>query len=135
MIFTVFQVCRDSERWLTASVWHSTQCGVRLERLFSWNSESFTGAHAVPSPRGALVGLSSSNKAPSPPNWNMKHYKLVEYLSNLNVKPPRTNVKSSPHKRKAPPYWRLSGDGSVQMWETTAQHGFGSRKNVSVFFM
>jgi len=28
----------------------------------------------------------------------------VEFLSNLNVKPPRTNVK--------PPCWRLSGDGS-----------------------
>jgi len=40
----------------------------------------------------------------------MKHYKSVEYLSNLNVKPPL-------HKYKAPrtngkPYWRLSGDGS-----------------------
>jgi len=34
----------------------------------------------------------------------MKHYKLVEFLSNLNVKPPL-------HERKAP-YWRLSGDGS-----------------------
>jgi len=34
----------------------------------------------------------------------MKHYKFVEFLSNLNVKPPCTNVK--------PPYWRLSGDGS-----------------------
>jgi len=39
----------------------------------------------------------------------MKHYKLVEYLSNLNVKPPCTNVKSSPHKRKTPlltTFWR-----------------------------
>ena len=39
------------------------------------------------------------------PNWNMKHYKLVEFLSKLNVKPPPcTNVK--------PPHWRHSGDGS-----------------------
>ena len=48
MIFTIFQVSRDHKRWLTASVRHSTQCchcGVLLERLFSWNSESFTGAH------------------------------------------------------------------------------------------
>ena len=29
---------------------------------------------------GALMGLSPSNKAPSPPNWNVKHYKLVEIL-------------------------------------------------------
>jgi len=35
----------------------------------------------------------------------MKHYKLVEFLSNLDAKPPRTNVK--------PPYLRLSGDGSA----------------------
>jgi len=54
---------------------------------------------------GALVGLAPPYKAPSPPNWNTKYYTLVEYLSNLNVKPPPcTNVK--------PPSWRLSGDGS-----------------------
>jgi len=40
----------------------------------------------------------------------MKHYKSVEFLSNVNVKAPL-------HKCKAPrtngkPYWRLSGDGS-----------------------
>jgi len=46
MIFTIFQVSRDRERWLTASVRHSTQCGVLLLRLFSWNSESFAAAHA-----------------------------------------------------------------------------------------
>jgi len=39
-----------------------------------------------------------------PPNWNMKHYKVVQFLSNLNVKPPV-------HEQKAP-YWRLSGNGS-----------------------
>jgi len=32
MTFTIFQVSRDRERWLTASVLHSTQCGVLLER-------------------------------------------------------------------------------------------------------
>jgi len=44
----------------------------------------------------------------------MKHYNLVEFLSNLNVNPsqhkrkvPRTNVK--------PPNSRLSGNGSGQM--------------------
>jgi len=53
----------------------------------------------------ALVGLSPHTKLQSPPNLNKKHYKLVEFLSNLYVKPPCTNVK--------PPYWRLSGDGSA----------------------
>jgi len=45
MIFTIFQVSEDRERWLTASVRHSTQCDALLKRLFSWSSESFTAAH------------------------------------------------------------------------------------------
>jgi len=32
----------------------------------------------------------------------MKRYKLVEFLSNLNVKPPLHERKAPPHKRKAP---------------------------------
>jgi len=44
---------------------------------------------------GAWCALPPPNKAPSPPNWNMKHYKLVEFLSNLNVKTPCTNVNHS----------------------------------------
>ena len=48
----------------------------------------------VPSPRGGSGGLSPPNKTPSLPNWNMKHYKLVEILSKLNVKSPL-------HERKA----------------------------------
>ena len=59
----------------------------------------------VPSPRGeALVGL-------APPNWNIKRYELLEFLSNLNVKPPCMNVKP-PRTSVNPPYERLSGDGS-----------------------
>ena len=53
---------------------------------------------------GALVGLSPQTKLQAL-QMKMKHCKLVEDLSNLNVKPPRTNVK--------PPYWWLSGDGSA----------------------
>ena len=33
-------------------------------------------------------GLTPPNKSSSPPNRNMKHYKSVEYLLNLNVNPP-----------------------------------------------
>ena len=40
-----------------------------------------------------LVGLAPPNKAPSPPNWNLKPYKSVEFLSIFNVKPPCANVK------------------------------------------
>jgi len=45
IIFNIFQVSRDHERWLTASVRHFPLCGILLERLFSWNSESITAAH------------------------------------------------------------------------------------------
>jgi len=34
MIFTIFQVSRDRERWLTASVRHFTLCSILLERYF-----------------------------------------------------------------------------------------------------
>jgi len=69
---------------------------------------------AVPSPKGDFSGLSPTNKALRPANWNMKHYKLVEFLSNSNAQlPSGTNVK--------PPYWRLSGDGS-----RAQLNGFGS---------
>jgi len=39
----------------------------------------------------------------------MKLYKLVEFLSNLNVKPPLHERKAPPHNRKAPQlttFWR-----------------------------
>jgi len=41
----------------------------------------------------------------------MKHYKLVEFLSNLTVKSPLHERKAPPHKRKAPlltaVWWRF----------------------------
>ena len=56
--------------------------------------------------RGALVGLASHKKVPSPPNRNMKHYKPLEFFTIFGMSSPAwTNVK--------PLYWRLSGDGSV----------------------
>ena len=52
--------------------------------------------------RGALVGLARPNKAPSPPNWNLKHHKSVEFLSIFIVKPPLHERKAPPYNRKAP---------------------------------
>jgi len=54
-----------------------------------------------------------------PPNWNMKHYKSVEFCRFLHVKPRCTNVKS--------PCWRLSGDGSGQ--NANGVHGQGKVGN------
>jgi len=42
----IFQVSRDSERWLTVSVRHFTMCGMLIEKLFSCNSESIIAAYA-----------------------------------------------------------------------------------------
>ena len=41
----------------------------------------------------------------------MEHYRLVEFMSNLNVKPPCTNVKI-PRTNVKPPIDDISGDGS-----------------------
>jgi len=60
---------------------------------------------------GGFGGLSPPKTAPIPHNWNMKHYKLVEFLLNLNVKPPLHERKAPPHKCNDPQWW-LSGDGS-----------------------
>ena len=56
-----------------------------------------------------------------PPNWNLKHYKLVDFcqiwMSNppcKKVNPPHTNVKS--------PYWRLFGDGFVVVLIWLSKH-------------
>ena len=54
---------------------------------------------------GALVGLIPPNKAPSHPEWNLKHYKSVEFCWILECQTPL-------HKREAF-YRRSSGDGSA----------------------
>ena len=58
--------------------------------------------NSVPSPQGSFGGLSSPNKAPSPPNWNMKHYKSVEFLSIFRISshPAQTQ---NPHTNANPP--------------------------------
>jgi len=72
-------------------------------------SPGCTSLRLVPSPRGALVCLSPQTKLQASPNWNLKHYKSVEFLSILNVKPTLPERKPPPHKRKASlltTFWR-----------------------------
>jgi len=45
----------------------------------------------------------------SRPNWIMKQYKPVEFLSNFRMSPPPP----PPWTNVNPPSWKLSGDGSV----------------------
>jgi len=42
IIFSIFQVSSDRERWLTVFVRHFTLSGILLEKLFSCKSESIT---------------------------------------------------------------------------------------------
>jgi len=59
---------------------------------------------SVPSPRGALVDLAPTNKAPSPQikTWNpINHWSFCQFLE---CKATCTNAKF--------PYWTLSSDGS-----------------------
>ena len=70
--------------------------------------------------------LAPTNKGPSTtPNWNMKHCKLVEFLSNFRMSTPCTNVKS-PHRR-------FSGDDSglvEEMPTTFRKHSLTSSTSV-----
>jgi len=63
-----------------------------------------------------------------PTNWDMKHYKSVEFLSNLNVKPPLHRRKAPPsHKRKVPlftTFWRrfcIKAVGKLQAWNENSK--------------
>ena len=86
--------------------------GRQIEVGMLWTNyemSNIRGCYYSPVATGGFDGLISPNKDPSTPNWNMKHYKLVEFLSKLNVKPPLHERKAPPHKGKAPlltTFWR-----------------------------
>jgi len=60
-IFSIFQVSRDCERYLTASVRHFTLCGALLERLFSCDNESITAAHVRDHSRAIFFSVQKRN--------------------------------------------------------------------------
>jgi len=63
----------------------------------------------VPLPRGGLLSLRPQTKLQAPPIWNMKHCKLVEFLSIWMSSPPLHERKDPPHNRKASlltTFWR-----------------------------
>jgi len=80
--------------WLTLKIFN-----LCLLAFDSW----YLSSYSVTSPRGGFGGLRPPKQSSKPtPNWNMKHNKLVDFLSNLNIKPPR-------HKRKTfhlTTFWR-----------------------------
>jgi len=63
----IFQVSRERERCLTASVRHFHLCGMLLERLFSCNSASITAAHV----RGHSTAMISSVQKCNWLCWNV----------------------------------------------------------------
>ena len=62
---------------------------------------------------GGFWGLSPQTKLQSPINWNTKHYMSVEFLLIFRVSSPPAHTQSPPRRNAKPPYWKLSGDGSV----------------------
>jgi len=95
--------------WFTIKPYGSSWVGLNFDI-----KSSFRSLHAVLSPRGSFGGLAPPDKAPSPPNWNMKHYNQLSFCQLFNVKPPRTNPKT-PSRTTKPPYWKLSGNRSACM--------------------
>ena len=71
----------------------------------------YIGETNSPVAKGGYWGLNPPNKAPSPPNWNVKHYKSVSSVNFQSVESPCKNPKP-PRKNAKRPYWKLSGDGS-----------------------
>jgi len=69
----------------------------------------FTVYRTSPVSTGGFGGLSPPKQSSKTPKWNMKHYQLVDFFSNLNVKPSLHERKVPLHKRKAPQlttFWR-----------------------------
>jgi len=61
---------------------------------FVWEARKIDGrANPVPSPRG---GYPSQKKLQAPTNWNMKHYKSVEFLSIFRIPRPPAQMQSPP---------------------------------------
>ena len=84
---------------------------MNYKRLHVFNEQRSATALSKQSrrPGGSFGGLAPSNKAPSPQNWNIKHYKSVGILSIFTVSSPPTQIQSPPQKRKAlllKTFWR-----------------------------
>jgi len=80
-----------------------------LQYVHHFDFRHWLAFRASPVAMGGFWGLSPPCKAPSPQNWNTKHYESVEFLSIFSVKPPRTNAKPPPQKCKAAllkTFWR-----------------------------
>ena len=82
-----------------SSINNKTRKPGNTKELLNFKKSSF---HPIPSTWG-LLGLHPPNKAPSPPNWNMKHYKSVEFCQFLERQAPHTNA-NPPRKNTKPPY-------------------------------
>ena len=69
-----------------------------LQSQISWaisstpSSLSYTGPSLVA--MGGFGAVIRPNKAPSPPNWNMKYYKSVEFLSFFRMSSPAAQTQS-----------------------------------------
>jgi len=72
------------------------------------NNQPIAGP-AVPSPRGALVGLAPLNKAPSPPKLNNETLYISIAFANFRMSSPPAQTQSPPAETQSPPienFWR-----------------------------
>ena len=77
--------CVILDKTINQSMYHATENSQHRTRDKLWGASY--EVKPVPSPRGALVGLSPQVKLQAPQNWNMKSYKSMQLLTTLNVKP------------------------------------------------
>ena len=83
---------------------HSSSERLKKANLWKMHAVCQQALESVPSPRGALVGLSPPNKVLSPPkpNRNMNLYKPLEVLSTFQYQAPPARTQIPPHERKDP---------------------------------
>jgi len=96
---------RDCERFASLYSLHRHRCPVHFYYFQDSPCNNLAYGSSTPvAMGGSVVGLAPPNKAPSPPNWNIKHYKSESFCQFLECP-------ASPQKCKDP-YWKLSGGGS-----------------------
>jgi len=73
------------------------------------HSHQMWACKLVPSPRGDFGSWPPQTKLQAPPNWNMTHYKPVEFLSVFRMSSPPEQTHSLPTETQSPllkTFWR-----------------------------
>ena len=82
-------------------------------------------ATPVPSPRGALKGLTPPKQSSKTPDWSMKHYKSAEFLLIVRMSSPPAEMRSPPIENVLATL--LCNSESLQICESRAQSADSSK--------